>query len=132
MPATPKPPRPPLHQTKTAKLKSRHRCCNTAEGSGNLASALGDKRWPTTSCEQAKGIVACDVLTVETLWLKGLRLLFFVHLSTRQVVVAVIPANPRLGLAAQQARDVVMDLQDREATIQVAAARPLHQVLLFL
>src|SRR5512132_598855 len=35
---------------------------------------------------QAQGIVACDFFTVETVRLKTLHVLFFIHLRTRQVV----------------------------------------------
>jgi len=33
-----------------------------------------------------RGIVACDFFTVETIWLQTLHVLFFIHLSTRQVM----------------------------------------------
>jgi putative transposase len=73
--------------------------------------------WPQFLRARAEGIVACDFFTVETIWLKTLYVLFFIQLSTRQVVVAGVTANPDLAWVTQQARNVVMELQDREATI---------------
>jgi hypothetical protein len=43
---------------------------------------------------QAEGIVACDFFTVETIRLKTLYVLFFIHLSSRRVVLAGVTANP--------------------------------------
>jgi hypothetical protein len=43
---------------------------------------------------QAAGIVACDFFTVETIRLKTLYVLFFIHLSSRRVVLAGVTANP--------------------------------------
>jgi putative transposase len=74
--------------------------------------------WTQFLRAQAEGIVACDFFTVETIWLKTLYVLFFIHLSTRQVVVAGVTANPDSAWVTQQARNVAMDLQDREATIE--------------
>jgi putative transposase len=43
---------------------------------------------------QAAEIVACDLFTVETIRLKTLYVLFFIHLSTRRVVLAGVTATP--------------------------------------
>jgi putative transposase len=43
---------------------------------------------------QAAGIVTCDFFTVETIRLKTLYVLFFIHLSSRRVVLAGVTANP--------------------------------------
>jgi putative transposase len=63
---------------------------------------------------QAEGIVACDFFTVETIRLKTLYVLFFIHLSSRRVVLAGITANPDAAWVTQQARNVAMDLNDQE------------------
>jgi putative transposase len=73
--------------------------------------------WTQFLRAQAEGIVACDLFTVETIWLTTLYVLFFIHLSTRRVVVAGVTANPDSAWVTQQARNVVLELQDREATI---------------
>jgi putative transposase len=73
--------------------------------------------WTQFLQAQAEGIVACDFFTVETIWLKTLYVLFL-QLSTRRVVLAAVTANPDLPWVTQQARNVVMDLNDQAATIR--------------
>jgi putative transposase len=68
---------------------------------------------------QAAEIVVCDFFTVETIRLKTLSMLFFIHLSSRRVVLAGVTANPDSAWVTQQARNVAMDLDDRAASIRV-------------
>jgi transposase InsO family protein len=51
-------------------------------------------------------------LTVETIALKRLYVLFFIHLDTRRVQLGGVSANPDDGWVTQQARNLVMTLQD--------------------
>jgi putative transposase len=51
---------------------------------------------------------------VETIRLKTLYVLFFIHLSSRRVVLAGVTANPDSAWVTQQARNVAMDLDDQE------------------
>jgi len=50
---------------------------------------------------------------VETIRLKTLYVLFFIHLSSRRVVLAGVTANPDSAWVTQQARNVAMDLNDQ-------------------
>jgi putative transposase len=68
---------------------------------------------------QAEGIVACDFFTVETIWLKTLYVLFFIHLSSRRVVLAGVTANPDSAWVIQQARNAAMDLGDRGVSLKL-------------
>jgi putative transposase len=70
--------------------------------------------WTQFLRSQAEAIVACDFFTVETIWLKTLYVLFFIHLSTRRVILAGVTANPDSAWVTQQARNAAMDLNDRE------------------
>jgi putative transposase len=63
---------------------------------------------------QAAGIVACDFFTMETIRLKTLYVLFFIHLSSRRVVLAGVTANPDSAWVTQQARNAAMDLNDQQ------------------
>ncbi len=58
--------------------------------------------------------MACDFFTAETIWLQTLYVLFFIHLNTRQVVVAGVTARPDSSWVTQQARNATMDLHDRQ------------------
>jgi len=55
---------------------------------------------------------------VETIWLQTLYVLFFVQLSTRQVVVAGVTVSPDAAWVTQQARNATMDLNDRELSVR--------------
>jgi hypothetical protein len=59
--------------------------------------------WAQFLKTQAEGIVACDFFTVETIRLKTLHVLFFIHLSSRRVVVAGVTAHPASAWVTQQA-----------------------------
>jgi putative transposase len=69
--------------------------------------------WAQFLRAQAEGIVACDFFTVETIRLKTLYVLFFIHLGTRRVVAAGIAAHPDSAWVTQQARNAATDLDDR-------------------
>jgi len=47
--------------------------------------------------QQASGIVACDLFTVDTVWLKRLSVLVFIELDARRVHLAGVTANPDSG-----------------------------------
>jgi transposase InsO family protein len=63
--------------------------------------------------EQAASILECDFLTVDTVFFKRLYLLFFIELATRGVHLAGITTNPDGPWVTQQARNLLMDLDDR-------------------
>jgi transposase InsO family protein len=56
---------------------------------------------------------------VETIWLKTLYVLFFIQVSTRQVVVAGVTTSPDSAWVTQQARNATMDLNDRGVSIKL-------------
>jgi putative transposase len=64
---------------------------------------------------QAAGILACDFLTVDTVFLQRLYVLFFIQLHNRRVHLAGVTANPSGAWVAQQARNLVSAL-DEDAT----------------
>jgi hypothetical protein len=74
-------------------------------GPGPSAKAVGPELVGVPGA-QAKGIVASDFLTVETITLKTLYVLFFIELSTRRVHLAGITANPDSAWVTQQARNL--------------------------
>src|SRR5205823_4431697 len=58
--------------------------------------------------------LACDFLTVETVWLKTLYALFFIGLDTRRVRFAGCTAHPTGEWGTQQARNLTWTLQDEQ------------------
>jgi putative transposase len=70
--------------------------------------------WPEFLRQQAGSILECDFLTVDTLFLKRLYVLFFVELATRRVRLAGITMNPDGPWVTQQARNLLMQLEDED------------------
>jgi putative transposase len=68
--------------------------------------------WSEFLRQQAAGILECDFLTVDTLFLKRFYVLFFVELATRRVRLAGITTNPDGPWVTQQARNLLMQLDD--------------------
>jgi putative transposase len=62
--------------------------------------------------------LATDFFTVETLGLRTLHVLFFIHLATRRVYLAGCTAHPTAAWVAQQARNLTWRLQDEAAPIR--------------
>jgi transposase InsO family protein len=62
--------------------------------------------------------VACDFLTVDTVFLQRLYVLFFIQLHTRRVHLAGVTANPTGAWVAQQARNLLAALDDEATAVR--------------
>ena len=74
----------------------------------------GSRGWRHLMAHYKQQLLACDFLTVETLWLQTLYVLFYIELGTRQVHLAGVTAQPDGFWVAQQARQYVWKLEGRE------------------
>jgi transposase InsO family protein len=66
--------------------------------------------WSQFLRAQAGGVLACDFLTVETIGLSRLYVLFVIELDRRRAWLAGVTANPTGAWVAQQARELLMDM----------------------
>jgi putative transposase len=76
------------------------------------APKRSQQSWAEFLRQQAASILECDFLTVDTLFLKRFYVLFFSELATRRVRLAGITTNPDGPWVTQQARNLLMQLDD--------------------
>ncbi|HEY8201431.1 MAG TPA: integrase core domain-containing protein [Actinomycetota bacterium] len=65
------------------------------------------RSWIEFLRQQAKGILACDFFSVDTVLLKRLYVLIFIELHSRRAYLAGVTANPSGVWVAQQARNLI-------------------------
>lgn len=74
-----------------------------------------EQSWADFLRRQAASILECDFLSVDALFLKRFYVLFFIELGARRVRLAGITTNPDGRWVTQQARNLLMQLDDGDA-----------------
>ena len=72
---------------------------------------FGSIGWRKMMSHYKEQLLACDFFTVETIWLRTIHVLFFIELGTRRVHLAGVTSNPDGRWVAQQARQIVWELE---------------------
>jgi putative transposase len=74
--------------------------------------------WAEFLSAQAKGLMACDFFHVDTVLLRRLYVLMFIHKNTRLVRIAGITAKPVANWVTQHARKISMELADQATSVK--------------
>ncbi len=74
--------------------------------------------WSEFLTSQAKGLMACDFFSVDTVLLRRLYVLVFIHHDTRHVRIAGVTAKPVADWVTQQARNLSMELAEQAGAIK--------------
>jgi hypothetical protein len=76
------------------------------------APRRGQLDWRSFLRQHGNTILACDLFTVDTVWMRRLYVLFFISIGTRRVEYIACTSNPDTAWMTQQARNLLIDLDD--------------------
>jgi putative transposase len=74
--------------------------------------------WAEFLAAQVKGLMACDFFHVDTVLLRRLYVLVFIHHDSRLVRIAGVTAKPVSAWVTQRARNLSMELADQASTLK--------------
>ena len=74
--------------------------------------------WRVFLRAHGESILACDFFTVDTVWLRRLYVLVFLSIGNRRVEYLACSSNPDTAWMLQQARNLLMELDDRDHQVR--------------
>jgi transposase len=74
--------------------------------------------WRSFLRSHRESILACDFFTVDTVWLRRLYVLVFISIGSRRIEYFAITSKPDTAWMLQQARNLIMDLDDHERPVR--------------
>jgi putative transposase len=74
--------------------------------------------WRAFLRQHRESMLACDFLTVDTVWLRRLYVLVFLSIGSRRVEYVACTSNPDTAWMLQQARNLLMDIDDRSRQVR--------------
>ncbi len=74
--------------------------------------------WRSFLRAHGESILACDFFTVDTVWLRRLYVLVFISIGSRRVEYFACTRKPDTSWMLQQARDLLMELDDRDRQVR--------------
>jgi putative transposase len=72
--------------------------------------------WRSFLRAHSESILACDFFTVDTIWLRRLYVLAFISISSPRIQYLAITSKPDTAWMLQQARNLLIELDDTIAT----------------
>ncbi len=78
--------------------------------------------WSEFLAAQAKGLMSCDFLSVDTVLLRRIYVLFFIHHDTRLIRIAGVTAHPVSDWVTQQARNICVSSPSRRTPSSSSSA----------
>jgi putative transposase len=74
--------------------------------------------WRRFLTAHGESILACDFFTVDTIWLRRIYVLAFLSIGSRRIEYVALTSKPNTGWMLQQARNLLMELDDRERQVR--------------